>query len=367
MTAIVVGHSFSRNNIAVSGSKDNSCIVWDFSSGDALHTFLLSASPLCLALDPADRAVYAGYEDGSIQFIDFYSEGGLNQPLRDPALQSTPIQPPPVARWSAPDSRSALLCVQVSYDGTCLLSGHEDGMIYKWEIAAGRYDKQLADFSTPITNLHMLKPSGFPNVAKPVVRLHNVVKPRYESFTNGNNGNPGHAVPSNYTFTAQFTSNVALQGSPGRDSFHEALTHPSFPASFLDNALAEFSASENHAKAVPEMTDLAELRAQNASLASQLSNAVEHQVAAAAEIQQRDRENWRRQKDEEIKTARKKRRRLRRMKTEEIARKQEMGEDIGHQDEDMGEESNNEKDLSSSTDELTDCGRSSMPTGSIDS
>lgn len=354
MTAIVVGHSFSRNNIAVSASKDNSCIVWDFSSGDALHTYLLSACPLCLALDPADRAVHAGYEDGSIQIIDFYSEGGLNQQLRDPALQSTPTQPPPVARWVAPDSRSAVLCVQVSYDGTCLLSGHEDGKIYKWEVAAGRYDKQLADFSAPITNLHFLKPSGFPKVTKPVLKLHNVVKPRYESFTIGDNGNSGAAVPSDYTFTAQFTSNIALQGSPGIDSFHEALTHPSFPASFLDNALADFFASENRAKAVLETTDLAELRAQNASLASQLSNAVERQNAAAAEIQQRDKEKWRRQKDDEIKAARKRRRRLRRMKIEETARKKEMGEDVDNEDEDMGEESNDEKDLSSSTDELTD-------------
>jgi len=356
VTAIVVGHSFSRNNIAVSASKDNSCIVWDFSSGDALHTFLLSASPLCLALDPADRAVYAGYEDGSVQFIDVYSQGGQNQPLHAPALQSTPTQLPPTARWCAPDSGSAVLCVRVSYDGTALLSGHQDGKIYKWEVATGRYDKQLADFSAPVTNLHMLRPSGFPTVAKPAVKLYNVVKPRYESFANGNSGDSGAAVPSNYTFTAQFTSSIALQDSPGSDSFLEALTHPSFPASLLDNALAEFSASQNPAKTAPDPTDLAELRAQNASLASQLSNAVERHNAAAAEIQQRDKENWRQQKDEEIKAARQKRRRLRRMKTDEIARKKEMGEDVDNEDDEMGEDSEDEKDLSSSTDELTDSG-----------
>ncbi len=353
MTAIVVGHSFSKNNIAVSASEDKSCIVWDFSSGDALHTFLLSASPLCLALDPVDRAVYAGYEDGSIQLIDFYSEGGLHQMLRDPAAQPTPIQPPPAARWTAPDPSSASLCIQVSYDGTCLLSGHRDGGIYKWEVAAGRYDKQLADFSAPITNLHMLKPIGFPRVTMPVVKLHNVVKPRYESFAHGNHGNSGAVVPSDYTFTAQFTSVINSLDSPGLDSFHEVLIHPSFPDYFLDDALAEFYASQSLAKTVPDSTDIAELRSQNASLAFQLSNAVERQNAAAAEIQQRDKEDWRRQKDEEIKVARKKRRRLRRMKTGELARKKEMGENIDGGDEVMDEDSNDEKDLSSSTDELT--------------
>ncbi len=353
MTAIVVGHSFSKNNIAVSASEDKSCIVWDYSSGDALHTFLLSASPLCLALDPADRAVYAGCEDGSIQFIDFYSEGGLHQMLRDPAAQPTPTQPPPAARWTAPDSDSALLCIQVSYDGTCLLSGHRDGRIYKWEVAAGRYDKQLADFSAPITNLHMLKPIGFPRVTKPIVKLHNVVKPRYESFAYGNNGNSGGVVPSDYTFIAQFTSDINSLNSPGFDSFHEVLIHPSFPDHFLDAALAEFYASQDLAKTAPDSTDIAELRSQNASLASQLSNAVERQNVAAAEMQQRDKEDWRRQKDEEIKVARKKRRRLRRMKRGEMARKKEMGEKIDEGDEVMDEDSNDEKDLSSSTDELT--------------
>lgn len=351
-----MGHSFSRNNIAVSASKDNMCLVWDYYCGEILHTFLLSASPLCLALDPADRAVYAGYEDGSIQFIDFFGQGGLNQPLHDPASRSTPTQPPPTARWSAPDSASAVFCAQLSYDGTALLTGHEDGKIYRWDVAAGRYDKQLADFSAPITNLHMLKPSGFPTVTRRSVKLHNAVKPRYESFGNGDQGGFNAAGPSNYTFTAQFTSNIPLQESNASNSFHEALTNQSFPQSFLDESLAEFLASQNSTKNASESADLAELRAQNASLTSQLSTAVERQHKAAAEVQERNNEDWRRQKDEEIKSARKKRRRLRRLKTEEVARKKEMGEKVDDEDEEMGENEEDEEDLSSSTDELTDSG-----------
>ena len=234
-----MGHSLSRNNMAVSASNDNMCIVWDYTSGDALHTFLLPASPLCLAIDPADRAVYAGYDDGSMQFIDFYSQGGLIQPLHDSNLQSTPTQPPPASRWAAPESASAVLCIQVSYDGTALVSGHQDGKIYKWDIATGGYDKQLAHFSAPITNLHMLKPSGFFNVTTPPVKLHNVIKPRNESLGNGADDRFEATVPTNYTFTAQFTSRITSPESSGSDQFHEALTHTSFPQSLLDDSLAE--------------------------------------------------------------------------------------------------------------------------------
>lgn len=354
MTAIVVGHSFSRNNIAVSASKDNSCILWDYLTGDALHTFLLSASPLCLALDPADRAVYAGYEDGSVQFIDFYSQAGLTHTLQDPALQSTPTQPPPSARWPAPESGSAILCMAVSYDGTNLLSGHQDGRIHKWEVATGRYDKPLAEFSAPVTNLHVLRPNGFLNVVKPAVKLHSVTKPRYESFANGSSSKSSTTVPPNHTFTAQFISDLSLQGSANRTTFHEALTHPSFPDSLLDDALAEFYSSQDTTTSAPDSSDLAELRAQNASLASQLSDAEERQKAVATELQQRVKEERRRQKDEEIKAARKKRRRLRRMKVEEVARMRELRERVV--EEEMRVDADEEEDLSSSTDEFTDSG-----------
>lgn len=356
MTAVVIGHSFSRNNIAVSASKDNSCIVWDYFTGDALHTFLLSACPLCLALDPADRAIYSGYEDGSLQSIDFYSQAGLSQAVQDPALQSTPTQPPPSARWPAPESGSAVLCIEVSYDGTNLLSGHQDGKIHKWDVATGRYDKPLADFSAPVTNLHILKPNGFLNVTKPAVKLHNVTKPRYESFADGSISKPSSTVPPNYTFTAQFTSDISSHDSPNHTTFHEALIHPSFPDFLLDDALADFCSSQDTTKSAHDSSDLAELRAQNASLTSQLSNTEERQKAVATELQQHVKEEWRRQKDEELKAARKKRRRLRRMKMDEAVRKVKMGEVMRAEDykeEDFEEE---EEGLSSSTDEFTDSG-----------
>ena len=349
-----MGHSFSRNNIAVSSSRDDTCVVWDYSIGDLLHTVLLPASPLCLALDPADRAVYAGYEDGSIQFIDFYSQHRLTQQLHDPMSNTTPSQPPPSSRWPALDQPGCpVLCLQISYDGTTLLSGHEDGKIHSWDVAASRYSKQLADFSAPVTNLQMLTPSGFPKRKKPAVKIHNVVKPRYESFANGDQRNSG-MVPPNYTFTAQFTSKLPLYGSGGSDSFHEALAHPSFPPSLLDEALEELTAWQNQAKAVPDSSELAELRAQKSALASQLEDAMARQRSALAEVQERDKADWKRQKDEEVKAARKKRRRMRRMKDAELARKKKMGDNVDNEDEEMQEKDGDEGDLSSSTDELTD-------------
>ena len=352
VTAVVFGHSASVNNIAVSASKDNTCVVWDYHSGEALHTFLLSHSPLCLALDPADRAAYAGYEDGTIQFLDFYNQGGLNQTLHDPVAQLAPTQPPASTIWAAQDHPpTAILCLQISYEGTRLLSGHRDGKVHPWDVGTGKFEKHLVDFSAPVTNLQMLKPTGFANVPELALKLQNVVKPRYESFTNGYYSG-GTTIPPNYTLTAQFTSYLPLTGSSGTSLFHEALNHPSFPTPLLEEAHSEFSIWRNGKTKGEDSADVAELRAQNTGLSSQLAGAIDRERSALAEIQKRDKEEWKRQKDEETKVAKKKRRRLRRLQLAEVARKKEMGEVVEDEDISIDAGVEEEGDLSSSTDEM---------------
>ena len=356
ITAIVMGHSFSRQNIAVSASKDNTCLVWDYGNGDVLHTFLLISSPLCLALDPADRAVYAGFEDGSVQFIDFYSQSGSTHPLHDPAVQATPTQPPPSDRWSATHhSVSPILCLQVSYDGTSLLSGHQDGRIHVWDIAAGKFDKRLADFAAPITNIVMLKPTGFLEMTKPAIKLHAVVKPRYESFIDGDQGMAGTTIPTKYAFIAQFTTNLPLPFSADRTSFHEELYRSSFTSTLLEESLAELFSPQKAFDAATDSSELAKLREQNIEISSQLAVAEERHRSVAAIVQEQKKEEWRRQKDEELKAARKKRRRLRRTKIAELSRKKEMGELVEDEEEDLKQNGIDEvEDLSSSTDEMTE-------------
>ena len=326
-------------------------------SGNSLHTFLLPSSPLCLALDPADRAVYAGYEDGSVQLIDFYNQGGLMHPLHNPALEPTPTQPLPTDRWSATHhSTSSILCLQVSYDGTELLSGHQDGKIHVWDVGARKYDDLLVDFAAPITNIAMLKPTGFPEKIRSAVKLHTVVKPRYESFVNGDHGASGTTVPTKYTFVAQFTSNLPLPLSTATTSFHQALHHSSFPTALLEECLAELSAPQKVSNSATDSSELANLRAQNSALSSQLGIAEERHRSAAAVVQEQKNEDWRRQKDEDIKAERKKRRRLRRMKSAKVTREEEMGEEVSDdEDEEMNESGKDqEEDLSSSTDEMTE-------------
>ena len=374
ISALVFGHSSSSTNIAVSASQDNTCIVWDYTNGAALHTFLLPTSPLCLALDPADRAVYAGYEDGSIQLIDFYKQSSLTQALHDPTLQSTPTQPPPSDRWPLPiQSSSSALCLQLSYDGTTLLSGHQDGKVQAWDVAKGKYTSHIADFSAPVTNLYMLSPTGFPIQSRPHLKTPSIVKPRYESSLDGGNTTTSTVVPPNYTFTAQFNSNLPLPRFSTLSSstiqppttFQAALTHPSFPPTLLQEGLASLTntslpllpktpitttipststsqTTTTSSSPTPETT--------NALLTTQLANSQTQLQKALAELLRYKKETWQQMEREEVKAKAKKKRRLRRMRAEEARRKRVMGEEVGME---VDVEEDGEEEVSSSTDEMT--------------
>lgn len=373
ITALIFGHSHSKTNIAISASKDNTLIVWDPLRGEALHTFLLSSPALCLALDPADRACYAGYEDGSIQFVDFYKSTGVTQMIRDPALQDTPTQPAYDERWRSPgkDEAQAALCLQTSYDGTMLLSGHRSGKIETWDIGSGRYGTTLSEYEHAVTNLVMLPPTGFPKPKVRHLKLRHVVKPKYESSFAGDGGEAGRAggVPLNYTFTAQFTSNLPMSTRHERAEreFQDALMHPSFPEEWLEEGIAELAAYSGYDErhngepeangdvVDPKSEEVKKLQAENAVLKGQLVETLARHRETINRNTSLEKQRWRQQEEERVKGERKKRRRLRRIAAAERARKKVMGEVVeGDSDEEMNEgEEGEEADLSSS-DEITD-------------
>lgn len=335
--------------------------MWDYVNGTVLHTYLFSDNPICLALDPADRAAYTGFADGSIQFINFYKPNNLLHGTVDPSQQATPTQPPPSDRWHLPDSLSAAVySLQVSYDSTTLLSGHGDGKVHTWNIAKGLYSAQLADFTLPVTNLLMLPPTGFPTGQTPNLKLHNVVKPRYESSHDMDTSSNGDStIPINYNFTAQLLSTLPLlDPCPGASDLDTALTHPSFPDSMLEEGMAELEAMNDRSSGPLGADDHNEadtLRTENQHLKAQLDDALRRQREAIAEVLEYDKQSLRRKEEESVKRARKKRRRIRKMEMEERRRKVVMGEIVEMEKGDgaQGADEEMDDDLSSDTDELS--------------
>lgn len=250
ITSLVVGHGSSTTNIAVSVSRDKTALVWDYQTGVVKRTYLLGDAPISLCLDGADRAFYAGYEDGSVQLVDFYD---TTQRTSRNTLHSTSttgassvVEPLKASRWSIPPADNFILgateCLALSWDSTTLLSGHKSGRICTWEISQGRWGTTLDTLPGPVTNLQMLPPTGAPNTPTPSTRIQAIIKPRPETSSKEDASGP---VPGAYTLTTQFARPLPppilslSTSTPPTDTFASALTHPTFPPSFLDAGLAE--------------------------------------------------------------------------------------------------------------------------------
>ena len=244
VTSLALGHSLGFCNIAVSTAKDKTCLVWDYHTNEVLRTYLLPSIPLCTALDPADRAIYLGYEDGSLQKLDLYAPSSQPESVHNATNGTAPIQPPPSSRWHSPDnSHGAALSISVSFDSTTVLSGHISGMILPWDAARGSLQSHILHnpLPGPVNNLSFLPVTGFQNSAPKLLHTPVVVKPKFGAFDSGGDG----AVPGNYSLTVEQIGTLPSTTSDQLSLFQQALTAPTFPTALLDEGLGELAAWSN--------------------------------------------------------------------------------------------------------------------------
>jgi pre-rRNA-processing protein IPI3 len=233
INALVVGHSSSFCNFAVSASKDKTCFVWDYHTGHVLRTYLLPEVPTSLALDAADRAIYAGYEYGSVQRLDLYSFSTPSKSIHGGSTDA-PIQPAFSSRWNSPDKDiGAVRSLSLSFDSCTLLSGHESGQIVSWDVAKGGFFSNILQHALPgpVNNIEFLPVTGVSEVASQAgIQISSVVKPKFGAFDSASGTVPGSYVQS-----------VELSGAlvHGKSTFDDDLQAPSFAKSTLDDGLRE--------------------------------------------------------------------------------------------------------------------------------
>ena len=251
INAIVVGHSASFTNFAVTAGNDKTCLVWDFHANQVLRTYLLSATPSCFALDAADRAVYVGYEDGSLQCLDLLASPNDAESLgtvHNAKAVAAPIQPPDSSRWNLPDkSLGPLLSLDVSFDSCTVISGHESGALVAWDVATHQ-PRQIAvqtPMPGPVTNVRFLPVSGFSTDSEARIKIPQVVKPKFGAFDAAEG-----TVPGNYAVSVQLSSSL----TETQTSFQQALSAPCFSQSLLDEGLSQLATwgQGPHAQMAPD-------------------------------------------------------------------------------------------------------------------
>lgn len=249
VASLATGHSqHTSTNFVVSASDDKTCYIWNLETLQVLRTILLIQRPTCAVLDPADRAVYFGSVDGSVQAISlFEQQSSAHSSMLDNSsrVAATAVQLKSTEKWSpsAGSEPGAAQCITLSYDGTCLLTGHLSGRILQWEVAKHRLTSEISNLTgQSVTNIQMLQPAGFQGLVEtPTYKITTVMKPRLE-LADASASSSSSAIPADYTLHMQ----VMQQGGnrvPTTDigaAFHSA----AIPQSLLDAAVQSLAQSK---------------------------------------------------------------------------------------------------------------------------
>lgn len=202
-------------NICISASKDKSCIIWNYQLGIPLRTLLFPCAPISLALDPCARAFYASTDDRSLYAVELSGEKALLGPQSIEG--GAAVVQVSAAFGAAPQEAGPATCLDLSYDGTILLSGHPQGQVRRWDLSSRADSTELASLNAAITNIAFVSPLSSQKPTRPLT----IIRPFL-----GNRS---------YNFTSQINTDMANE-----TRFSKMLASNGIPQDMLDQAILAF-------------------------------------------------------------------------------------------------------------------------------
>ncbi|OLN96358.1 Pre-rRNA-processing protein crb3/ipi3 [Colletotrichum chlorophyti] len=216
ITSLAVSRSVNpETSICVSASKDKTCIIWNYHTGEILRTLLFPMAPLCVSMDPCARAVFVSSEDRSLYLVELLGDKPLIGP-RSAESSSTVVQVKSSVGQADEDAGPAL-CLASNYDGTMVLSGHTKGKILQWQLTENGHPTELTDLNASVTNLVFPSLLQAPRSTKPVA----VVKPTQ--------------AERQYTFASQLNTDLEQE-----TRFSKMLDGYGLPNQTLETAILSF-------------------------------------------------------------------------------------------------------------------------------
>ncbi|RMZ91353.1 hypothetical protein DV736_g1409, partial [Chaetothyriales sp. CBS 134916] len=207
ITALSCGHSRPVTNFAISASEDHTCYIWHIETCEILRTIILPSTALCATLDPVDRAIYFGSEDGGIMTVNLQSLA-TKEEARGASDSQAAVELLSKHIWTATSHLGATNAIALSYDSTSLLSAHTHGAVVQWDVAKQRMASEIFNFGQPVTNIQMLRPQGLPERKTMAYVTPAIVKPKLE-LNNAGYGRTS-SVPIGYSLHVSLTGTQSL-------------------------------------------------------------------------------------------------------------------------------------------------------------
>lgn len=151
ITDVHLGCGTSVSARLYTASLDQTIRIWDLITGEPLTTLLLPSPVTCMAVDPAERVLFAGTVSGTIYEVRLYKKekviraiGGMG------AIVSVGGEDEGVLNGH----ESAISSLILSLDGSLLTSGAQDGNAFVWEVATKQMTRKLKQQPSAVTLLY---------------------------------------------------------------------------------------------------------------------------------------------------------------------------------------------------------------------
>lgn len=162
ITGLCLGYGKGADNRVYTSSLDNTLRCWDLGSSDLISTHILPEKITAIALDPAERAVYAGLINGDIMLINRYQVNPATGTVEGPKGHNEKItmtfEDNGSIILSRPDAelKSSVTCLSLNFDGTILAAGYSDGQVFTWDITTKQVFRKLPAHKEAISSIQIL-------------------------------------------------------------------------------------------------------------------------------------------------------------------------------------------------------------------
>lgn len=175
ITDIKIGYGSALEARIYTASEDQTVRIWDLRSGLLLTTFVLDYKVYSMCVDPAERVIYTGLENGDIKLINLYyinEKSGLLE-SRGGAKQIVTADGPGELNGN---HTSLVACLCLSFDASLLISGDIGGNVYVWDLAAKQVSRKLKQHKGPISAIFTLTREKSSAVEEPLLPLFKRMK-----------------------------------------------------------------------------------------------------------------------------------------------------------------------------------------------